>query len=159
MIKTYPCWSDGYVEENELWKVFNVCKTSYKIRNLRPLISRFFLSKDDFASSLQYDNFAVPPWASEGFFKGWTNSGFFQRQSNRFFQGAKSGEISFYALETKKTKFFAKNLIGKCQISKCGVLAPPTPSFQRPCVPLCLRGTKTWSCWKTDTGFCWLPWP
>jgi len=29
-----------------------------------------------------------------------------------------SGEISFYPLENEKTTFFAKNFIGKCEISK-----------------------------------------
>ena len=54
------------------------------------------------------------------FFPGGANSGFFQRQPKIFFQGeAKSGEIPFFSLETKKTIFFAKNKIGKCQILKC----------------------------------------
>ena len=35
-----------------------------------------------------------------------------------FRRGAKSGEVSFYPLETKKTTFFADNWTGKCQISK-----------------------------------------
>jgi len=47
------------------------------------------------------------------------NSGFFQGQPKRFLQEeAKSGEISFYLIETRKTTFFAKNLMIKCQISK-----------------------------------------
>jgi len=42
-----------------------------------------------------------------------------------FFQGG-SGEISFYPVETNKTTFFGKNLIGKGQISKSGGARPPT---------------------------------
>jgi len=49
-------------------------------------------------------------WASEGFFP----------------RGAKTGEVSFFPIETKKTTFFAKSLIRKCQISKCG--GPPFPA-------------------------------
>jgi len=42
----------------------------------------------------------------------------FSRGSQKFFQGgAKSEEISFLPLETKKTTFFAKDVIGKCKIS------------------------------------------
>jgi len=42
---------------------------------------------------------------------------------------AKCGEISFYLLETKKLYFFAKNVTGKCQISKSrGGMVPPCPS-------------------------------
>jgi len=48
-----------------------------------------------------------------------------------FAGGAKSGKISFSSLETKKTTFFAKNLMGKCQISKFwGAL--PSPSTRCP---------------------------
>jgi len=35
-----------------------------------------------------------------------------------FFRGGESGEMSFFPLESKKTSFFAKTIIGKCQISK-----------------------------------------
>jgi len=35
---------------------------------------------------------------------------------NMFAGGAKSGKISFSPLETKKTTFFVKNMMGKCQI-------------------------------------------
>jgi len=35
-----------------------------------------------------------------------------------YLQGGKSGKISFLPLETRKTTFFAKKLMGKCQISK-----------------------------------------
>ena len=45
------------------------------------------------------------PWASEGFFQG-GHSGIFPK----FFHGeAKSGEIWFLPLKTKKTNFFAEN--------------------------------------------------
>jgi len=44
-------------------------------------------------------------------------SGFFQGKLRVFLGEAKNGEIPFFPLETKKTTFFAKNLIGKCQIS------------------------------------------
>jgi len=46
------------------------------------------------------------------------DSGFFQWQPKKFFRWPKSCEISFFPLETKKTTFFAKNLIGKCTILK-----------------------------------------
>jgi len=43
----------------------------------------------------------------------------FSRCSQKDFpMGAKIGEILFYPLESKKTTFFAKNLIGRCHISK-----------------------------------------
>ena len=46
-----------------------------------------------------------------------------------FAGGAKSGKISFSPLETKKTTFFAKNMMGKCQIKKSlgALLYSPTP--------------------------------
>jgi len=45
--------------------------------------------------------------------------------SEGFFQvGSKSGEISFYPLETKKTTLFAKSLTRKCQILKSRGLSP-----------------------------------
>jgi len=44
-----------------------------------------------------------------------------------YFQGAKSGKISFLSLETKKTTFFTKQLMGKCQISKSWGPCSPTP--------------------------------
>jgi len=41
----------------------------------------------------------------------------FSREANKIFPWeAKSGEISFYPLETKKTTCFAENLIEICQI-------------------------------------------
>jgi len=45
-----------------------------------------------------------------------------------FAEGAKSGKISFSPSETKKTTFFAKTLMGKCQISKSwgGLPFPPS---------------------------------
>jgi len=59
-------------------------------------------------------------------------SGFFQGFPKILPGGDKSGEIAFYALETKKTTFFAENLIGKCQYSKFkeGQGSP----FRRPCM-------------------------
>jgi len=39
------------------------------------------------------------------FFQGVSHYGIFPK----FFQGAKSGEICFFPLKTKKTTFFAKN--------------------------------------------------
>jgi len=42
-------------------------------------------------------------------------------------RGAKSGKILFSPLETKKTTFFAKHLMGKCQISISWGPCPPTP--------------------------------
>jgi len=41
--------------------------------------------------------------------------------------GAKSGEILFYPFETKKTAFFAKYFIWKCQISKSMGPSGPAP--------------------------------
>ena len=44
----------------------------------------------------------------------------FIRDSQRiFFMGRNNGEISFYALKTKRTTIFAKNEIGKYKILKC----------------------------------------
>jgi len=44
------------------------------------------------------------------------------------FRGAKSDKISFFLLETKKTTFFAKSVIKKCQTSKSRGKAPlPAP--------------------------------
>jgi len=42
-----------------------------------------------------------------------------------FSRGAKSGKISFFPLETKKTTIFAENLIEKSQIPKYRVGKPP----------------------------------
>jgi len=54
----------------------------------------------------------------------------FSRHSQKYFsRGDKSGKISIYPLETKKTAFFAKHLIGKCQISNSreGFAPPMSP--------------------------------
>jgi len=55
----------------------------------------------------------------------------FSRGSRKeFSRGCKSGEISFYPLETKNTTFFSKTLIGNCHISKPRGKLPwslPTP--------------------------------
>ena len=49
----------------------------------------------------------------------------FHREANSRFL---SDKISFYSLETEKTTFFAKNLVGKCQISNSrGPKASPSP--------------------------------
>jgi len=53
-------------------------------------------------------NHTLNAWASKGFFQG----GF---QKCIFPGEAKNEKISFFPLETRKT-FFAKNLIGSCQI-------------------------------------------
>jgi len=51
----------------------------------------------------------------------------FSRSSQKYFsRGAKSGGISFYLLETKKTTFFTKVFTGKCKITK----SPPVTPFQ-----------------------------
>jgi len=65
----------------------------------------------------------------------------------RFYRGAKSGKILFSLSETKKTTFFAKNVIQKCKfqikfLAKkviCLVSGGlnrnlPLPPFRRPCV-------------------------
>jgi len=44
------------------------------------------------------------------FFLGSAISGFFQGSQNDFSRGSKSGEISFYPLEIKKTTFFLLNI-------------------------------------------------
>jgi len=58
------------------------------------------------------------------FFPEVGNSGFFQGQPKKCFTWPKSREISFFLLGTKKTTFFAKNLIAKCKISKNPLLHP-----------------------------------
>jgi len=57
-------------------------------------------------------------WMSEGFFPGDANCGNFPGLAKKIFpEGAKSGEISFFPLETKISTFSAKDVVGKCQIS------------------------------------------
>ena len=54
----------------------------------------------------------------------------FRQVTIKIFQrGAKSDEISFFPLETKKTTFFAKNIIKKYETSKS---IGPLPPFRRP---------------------------
>jgi len=65
-------------------------------------------------------------WASEGFFQG-EPLGFF---SKIFLGGAKSGNICFFPLETKKTTFFAK--IFKIQGGKDLSAPPPLPTPMHP---------------------------
>jgi len=48
-------------------------------------------------------------------------------QKDLFPRGTNRGEISFYSLETKRTTFFAKTLIGKFHFSKSRRLWPPAP--------------------------------
>jgi len=61
------------------------------------------------------------------FFPGGAN-GRFPKDSQRFFQaGAKNGEILFFPLETKKTTFFTKNVIGKCDFKIPRQPPLPTP--------------------------------
>jgi len=50
--------------------------------------------------------------------------------NNIFAGGGKSAKISFYPFETKKATFIAKNLMGKCQISKS---RGTKPLIRRPC--------------------------
>ena len=61
-------------------------------------------------------------WTSEGFipeFPGEAICGIFPGTAKNIFpESAKSGETSFYPLETKKRTLVAKNVIGKCQNSK-----------------------------------------
>jgi len=74
------------------------------------------------------DTFSLSrPFTSDAF-RTRASEGFFPKVAEKIFPGeAKSGEISFFPLETKKINFFfAKNVIGKCQISKSR--APP-PSY------------------------------
>jgi len=61
------------------------------------------------------------------FYRGGSCGIFLRVGKNIIPKGAKSGEISFYTLETKKSTFFAKDVIGKCQISKSRGLGPPSP--------------------------------
>jgi len=66
-------------------------------------------------------------WVSEGFFSGDANCGIFPWVAKKIFpQGAKSGKILFYPLETKISIFFAKNVIGKCQTSTSRALVLPS---------------------------------
>ena len=66
------------------------------------------------------------PWASEGFFSRGTIVDF-SRDSQKDVSRGESSEITFNPLETKKTTFFANNLIGKCQISKSRGKGPLPP--------------------------------
>jgi len=71
------------------------------------------------------------------FFLGWGLIVDFSRGSKkRFSRGGKSSKISFYPPKTKKTTFFAKNLVVKCQISNYREnLGSPAPArVQRSCV-------------------------
>jgi len=57
----------------------------------------------------------------------------FSRRSQNIFPGeGQSDKNSFYPLETKKTTFFAKNLIGKCQFSNSMGGKPPMHHCRRP---------------------------
>jgi len=66
---------------------------------------------------------------------------FFQGGNSGFSQGkVKRGGILFYSIDTKKTSFFAENLMGKWEISKSrGQSSPPTP-------------TNSGSSWKRSRG-------
>jgi len=55
---------------------------------------------------------------SKIFFQGRVNSGFSRGRPKYFCREGKSGKIRFSPLETKKTTFFEKFVMGKCQISK-----------------------------------------
>jgi len=57
------------------------------------------------------------------------NSGFFRGRPKSFPGATKSGENSCCPLETKKTTSIAKNLIGKCQISKSWGFGLPCPPW------------------------------
>jgi len=52
----------------------------------------------------------------------------FSKVTKNICKGYKSGEISFFLLETKKTTFFAKNAIGKRKTSKSWVASPRAPT-------------------------------
>ena len=76
---------------------------------------------------------SLETWVSEGFLQRPIVD--FSRHSQKYFsRGDKSGKISIYPLETKKTAFFAKHLIGKCQISNSreGFGPSHVPTFLRP---------------------------
>jgi len=80
------------------------------------------------------------PWASEGFFPRGTIVDFFRGTPKDFPGGTKTGKISFFPLETKKTTFLAKNVIGKSQVSKSrGDEALPCLLFPTPLETLVLK--------------------
>jgi len=61
------------------------------------------------------------------------NCGIFPGVAKKIFpEGAKSGEISFHSLETKISTFFAKDVIGKCQISISRGPWSSYPPFRHP---------------------------
>jgi len=69
------------------------------------------------------------------FSRGEQKLDFSRCSQNYFSKGTKRGKILFYPFETKKTTFFAKNLIGKCQFSNSTGSRPhpatlPTPIFR-----------------------------
>jgi len=65
------------------------------------------------------------PWASKGFFQGGTS-----RDSQKdMSRGEKVGKFRFTYSKLNKQRFFAKNLIEKCQASR-----PPASPFWRPCL-------------------------
>jgi len=69
------------------------------------------------------------PWVSEGLFPGEPIAGF-SRCSQKILSGVgpKVLKFLFFSLEMKKTTFFAKNVIGECQIWKSsGAKAPSDP--------------------------------
>ena len=66
-------------------------------------------------------------WASEGFFQGCHQVDFSRRSQKYISRGGQSDKNSFYPLKTKKTTFFVKNLIGKCQFSNYRGGKPPSP--------------------------------
>jgi len=56
------------------------------------------------------------------------DSGFFQRQPKKFFQiWLKLAKFHFSLSKLGKQRFFAKNVIGKCHISKPKGPRPPCP--------------------------------
>jgi len=72
-----------------------------------------------------------PNGASEGFFPGCGQLVDVSRSSQTDFStGDKSGQISFFPVETKQKTFFAKNVIRRCQISKS--CPPPSHTFPTP---------------------------
>jgi len=92
-------------------------------------------------------NTSLQAWVSERFFSRGGKVDFSWRRQKYFSSGGKSDKISFHPLKTKKTTFFAKNLIGKCQVSNSregqGPPAPTSNTLQEFCINIIALRNKT----------------
>jgi len=79
---------------------------------------------------MTFDIFVIVTMGVGRIFSRGDHQQIFRQVTIKIFQrGAKSDEISFFPLETKKTTFFAKNIIKKYETSKS---IGPLPPFRRP---------------------------